>query len=335
MVNSANSFSKKEIFYVVADMWACGWYRCNTPGVELNKRGHHVMLHGEFDLEAIPFLDVIIFQRQCQDTAIEAIDRANQFGATTVYELDDDLWNIDPTNPAYEFWNQPGMLQSLVECVRKVKVVTTTTPRLAQVLSRFNKNVYVLPNMLPQEYWQVEQVDQKRKDTLVIGWAGSQHHWIDLKILEGIIEQILDEYPFVEFHIAGAKEMPFKPHDRLIKIEPVGLEDYAEILSGFNIALAPLTDSHFNKCKSDLKFVEYGMVGSAVVASKVEAYTNTIIHGENGFLARNAKDWLKYIKRLVEDEKLRSTVSANAKKYAETRTIEKNIGLWEKAYGLK
>ncbi len=322
-----------EIFYLVADFHACGWYRCHTPGMELNKRGHHVMLHDKLPMEHLPMLDVIIFQRQCDPYFGHMMDEANALGKTTVFELDDDLWNIHPTNPGYKFWHQTEVIRGLEECIRKAKVVTTTTPALAKILNRFNKNVHILPNMLPAEEWQVKK--KRKRNKIVIGWAGSKHHWTDLLILRGILDQILNEYPNVEFQIVGPEYVPFMKHERMIALDPVAIEDYAKLLSGFDIGLAPLDDSQFNKGKSDLKFLEYAMAGLAVVASKVDSYSNTIIHGETGFLANNNKDWLKYIKRLVEDEKLRTEMQGKAKKYAETRTIEKNIHLWEEAYGLK
>jgi glycosyltransferase involved in cell wall biosynthesis len=76
------------------------------------------------------------------------------------------------------------------------------------------------------------------------------------------------------------------------------------------------------------------MVGLPVVASHVESYAHSIVNGENGFIAKNSKDWLKYLRRLVEDAELRDEMGRAAKQLAESRTIDKNIALWEKAYGL-
>ncbi len=283
----------------------------------------------------IPNLDIIVFQRQSSPVALKAISTANSLGKMTIYEIDDDFWNLDKANPAYEFWNQPGVLQTTEACIKQAKVVTTTTPRLARFLSGFNKNVYILPNMLPGECWKVSKDKKGKDEPLVIGWAGGMSHFADLKVLGGTIEQLLDEYPNIEFHVAGAAEVPFYPHERAKGLAPVPIADYAQLLKGFDIGIAPLTGSHFNNCKSDLKFLEYSMVGIPSVVSKVESYAASVEHGTNGFLANNSKDWLKYLRRLIEDADLRDRIGANAKEFAESRTIEKNIGLWEKAYGIE
>jgi len=324
----------KEIFYVVGDYRACGWYRCHVPGLVLSERGHHVMLNSALQTNEISLLDVIVWQRQCSSSVIEAIETANSMGKTTVYEIDDNLWNLSKTNPAYEFWNRPGSLKMTEEAIRRVKVVTTTTPRLATLLGRFNPSVAILPNMLPEEQWRVEKKNKKKGERLVIGWAGGEAHWDDLKVLQGVIDHLLEEYPDIEFHIAGAGEVPLNEHERAVGLESVPIEDYAKLLRGFDIGLVPLADVHFNNCKSDLKFLEYAALGIPTVASKVDSYEASVIHGVNGFLAGNAKDWLKYLRRLIEEEDLRIRIGAKAKEFASTRMIEKNIGLWETAYGL-
>ena len=326
----------KRIFYLVADYGGCGWYRCHVPGVALMKRGHDVILDHKINTAIAESFDIIVFQRQVHPGILEVLKYANSIGKTTVYELDDDIWNIDMTNPGYPFWSKPHNLEAAQNTIREAKLVTTTTKRLARYMNRFNKNTFVLPNMLPEEHWRVKPLRKKKGDPLIVGWAGSMHHWQDLNILEGTIQQVIDEYPNIEFDIAGAGDaIPFRPHERMILWPSVKIEEYPKIINHFDIGLAPVTDKHFNKCKSDLKFIEYGMLGVPGIFSKVESYTGTVIHGENGFLAKNTKDWLRFIKLLIEDQDLRKTIGKNAKEYAITRTIDKNIHLWEEAYGIE
>ncbi|MFZ3062492.1 MAG: glycosyltransferase [Actinomycetota bacterium] len=316
----------------MADWWGCAWYRCHVPGLELKRRGHSVVLDDAIDPEGLKEFDVVVFQRQCSEASWQAIQYVNSLGKLSVYELDDDLWHIDRTNPAFSYWT-PEKLRGVESCIAESQVVTTTTPYLAERLTRFNKKIFILPNMLPKEQW---QLSKKAKDNrkLVLGWAGGTSHWPDLRILEGTIEQLLDDYTEIEFHIAGAGPVPFKKHERLKGLESVKIEQYPKLLSGFDVGLAPLVDTQFNRAKSDLKFLEYAMAGLAVVASKVESYKGSIIHGQNGFMAKNTKDWIKYLKRLIEDAELRQRIATNARQFAETRTIESNIWMWERAYGI-
>lgn len=326
-----------SIFYIVDDYWACAWYRCHVPGMELKRRGHDVVMDSRLTQNQLEASDVVVFQRQWHPAAVEAMTKVKSLGKLTVYELDDDIWNLHPSNPGYEAWTRrPEVLGGAETMIREADLVTTTTPVMARLLRRLNKNVQILPNMLPAEHWQVRRERPADYDRVAIGWAGSASRGHDVGIIKHVVPQLLDRYPQVDFLLAGDdSNMVFAPHERIRGLEPSTIERYPLTLAEFDIGLAPIIDSRFNQAKSDLKFVEYGMLGIPTVASFVEPYVRSIVNTENGFLAKNDKDWLKYLVRLIEQPDLRERVGARAKEFAETRTIDKNIGLWEKAYGLE
>jgi SAM-dependent methyltransferase len=63
--------------------------------------------------------------------------------------------------------------------------------------------------------------------------------------------------------------------------------EYLDHMSKAEIALLPLADNLFNRCKSDLKFVEAGACGCAVLASPT-VYEHSLKDGETGILVREA-----------------------------------------------
>jgi glycosyltransferase involved in cell wall biosynthesis len=324
---------KKKIYYWGADWFGTAWYRCHVPGVELKKRGYEVVLDDKLSRRAVREFDVIVFQKKWEPGALEAIQDANRLGKLTVYEIDDDVWHIDPANPSYPFWT-PEKLRIVQLCIKECQVVTASTDYLAKVVQKFNPNVFVLPNMLPEEFWRFGP-RKPRRGKIVVGWAGSVSHWSDLCILKGTVEQILDAYPNLYFEVVGMKTYPFRKHERMRVLEPKKVEGYPELLRRFDIGLAPIIDNEFNRCKSDLKFIEYGMAEVAFIGSKVEPYIRSVKHGETGYLVRNPKDWLKYIRRLIENPSLREKLVKKAKEFAQKRTIARNIHLWEKVYRLR
>jgi len=299
----------------------------------LREMGHEVRLQDTLEFDDIDWCDVLVIQRVAEAGMDRAIEYAKAHGKLTVYDLDDDLWNIPDTNPSRQTWNR-SRLAALVVALRAVDRVTTSTQPLARLLRAYNRDVRVIPNMLPAEHWPAHGKNVDHTSPLVIGWAGGITHHQDLREVADVIEQMLGRHPSVEVHFAGADPQWFAPHERLKFVEGVLLPDYAKLLSGFDIAIAPLHDSRFNESKSDLKILEYSMIGLPVVASKVTAYSSSIRHGETGFLARNPKDWLKSLNTLVDDPGLRSRVGAAARLWAETRTVQRNISLWERAYDI-
>lgn len=324
----------RRILFVPSGAGACTWYRCLTPAKALHARGHLVRVDPRITAAAVDWCDVLVAQRACASVMLDVFEYLKGRGATAIYDIDDDLWNISPSNPAHAFWHRPEAQLILTKLVRMADLVTTTTPALAAKLSWFNRNVAILPNMLPEEYWPEAGKELRHADPLVVGWAGSRTHAEDFRVLDGVLNRVLDRFPNVEVHLAGASQEWLEPHERILHLSEVEIADYAGLIGGFDVAVAPLKVSKFNQCKSDLKVLEYSMVGLPTVATKVDSYSSFIRHGENGMLASSAKDWLSCVARLIEDSDLRRSLGASARKAAERRTMSKNVSLYEKAYRL-
>lgn len=273
----------KRVRFVTDDTAASRWYRAEVPAAELRRRGHEAVVADKLEKDQVPALDVLVLHRQFGQGARAALEDANAQGVLTVYDIDDDYWNISPENPVFRRWRQPGIIESLEACVREARAVTTPSPELAEFLRRLNGKVLVLPNMLPVESWPPPKrvVDEER---VVLGWGGSASHVPDLRILSGVVEQIVAEDPRVEFHCHGLKEVPFAEHERIHVLPGVPLAEYPELVATFDVGLVPLLDTQENRRKSDLKVLEYGAAGLPVVASKVALYERSVRHGENGFL---------------------------------------------------
>lgn len=325
----------KRIAYIADNTWACAWYRCHAPGMELLRRGHDVTLHEEIRTLAREKPDVLIVQAMVHPDLFRIATQLQSEGTLLVYDQDDEPFSLHPENPGYGFWNAPDVQEMVARFLRAADIVTTTTPELADSFRRFNRQVVVLPNMLPSEHWPRERRPVVERQPLVVGWAGSSSHAPDLREIEDLLLQTLERFEQVEVHLAGAREHWLRrTHPRLKLLAPVVIEEYAGLLDGFDIALAPLANNKFNRGKSDLKAVEYGMIGLPVIASKMPSYERLIRQGENGFLAVTQKDWLQRLSALIQDCVLRDRLGSALHAQARQRIIELNIGAWEKVYGI-
>ncbi|MDP2183248.1 MAG: glycosyltransferase family 4 protein [Actinomycetota bacterium] len=324
----------KNIAFLVSSFWGVAWYRCHVPGVELKRRGHNVVMTDRLEDIDVDACDIFVALRQQVPKVLEVVQYLNAMGRMTVADIDDDYWNLAPDNPARLSWN-PEMLERLADIARACQVATTTTPELAEILRRINPATTILPNMLPDEHWAIEPKDSAQSDRLVLGWGGSTSHRSDVRMVGPVLVQLLDEFPELELHLAGAEPDWVPAHPRIRFVDTVPIEQYAHVLQDFDIAVAPLVDTRFNRCKSDLKYMEYAMLGLPVVASAVEPYTRTIRHGENGFLVKNTKGWLKSLRALIRDAELRHSIGSAGRVLAETRLMSRNIERWEKVYRIE
>jgi glycosyltransferase involved in cell wall biosynthesis len=101
---------------------------------------------------------------------------------------------------------------------------------------------------------------------------------------------------------------------RRVWTQPV--TSYAKNYSKFDVSLAPIKNTMFNRVKSQLKVIEAGFYKKAIIASNLGPYTIDLIHasrngnfveGGNAFLVnenRNHSDWSKYITMLYRNPNL-------------------------------
>lgn len=90
---------------------------------------------------------------------------------------------------------------------------------------------------------------------------------------------------------------------------------YAKNYSKFDVSLAPIKNTMFNRMKSQLKVIEAGFYKKALIASEIGPYTIDLKHClENGNFvdgnamlvkeSRNHSDWSKFIEKLIKNPNL-------------------------------
>jgi glycosyltransferase involved in cell wall biosynthesis len=312
----------------------CGQYRIGMPMWALGRMGHDTTPFSVLNTELPEDLDVLVGQQVCGPERSERwleIARQPVRAMAMVYEMDDDVWSVHPTNPAFAGLHEPGLLPSLEACLAVADAATVTTDHLAEVVSRFNPNVHVLPNCIDQSLLEHER---PRAEKVTIGWAGGSSHENDFASVRGDLRSFFGRNPDVDLHFIGPNFGPMvgRPDARNTPWS-TNIGDYLKSID-FDIGIAPLAYHRFNKSKSDLKALEFAALGIPVVASNFGPYPDSIEHGVTGFLVKHPHEWSKYLRALVNDEAMRTEMGANAKRWAATRTIQANAWRWEQTYTL-
>jgi hypothetical protein len=124
---------------------------------------------------------------------------------------------------------------------------------------------------------------------------------------------------------------------RVIALKPE-LVEYTRFLPWFtqqrwDIALAPLIDSPFTRCKSDIKFLDYAALGAAGIYSRVPAYELSVHHLETGWVAENTVEaWRTALETLIVDKDLRTALARDAHRYLDAkRVLVKSTVAWPTA----
>ncbi|MGA9348461.1 MAG: glycosyltransferase [Anaerolineae bacterium] len=165
----------------------------------------------------------------------------------------------------------------------------------------------------------------KRK---VIGYMGTLTHDDDLMMILPALRTVWQRHrEEIEFQMVGVvgradtlralKGLPV----RTVRFRPKQSE-YPSFMSWFSshlrwdIAISPLEDTPFNRCKSDIKFLDYSAIGAAGIYSQAPAYESSVRHLETGWLAENdVGAWVEALEALLSDDCLRTQMAQNATRY--------------------
>ncbi len=317
-----------------------GHYRGIYPARALRRLGHQADWQVGFAYEAKEFrpldlsYDVYVFRMASSSTAEALLQRLAALGKVGLVDVDDNVRTVPFYNPKFRvFRERGGRALRLERCVRAADGVIVSTPELAELLTPLNPNTFPLPNCVDLEdpVWnpRVERVGNR----VTVGWAGSPTHLEDFRPLVPVLEAVCRRYPQVRVAVGGPRDvfdlLANIPEGQKEYLPPVPFRKYPEMLARFDIGLVPLLDNSFNRCKSDLKGLEYSALGIPFLASPLPAYTRLVRDGENGFLCPNRRAWFGRLCRLVEDEGLRRRMGEKAREMLADRMYERYAPLWE------
>jgi glycosyltransferase involved in cell wall biosynthesis len=322
-------------------------------------------------------------------------------GIPVILDLDDHF-SLGPDHPMYLTSKKEKWADTILKHVKMADAVTTTTPLFADVLRKYNKNVYVLPNAINPENSQFSEKKNK-SERMRFGIVCGSAHLKDIELLEGISslpKEIRDKMQIVlcGFDLNGTTTIfnrqtgevtrrPIYPHESVwTKYEQIltdnyknlspehvsflkkymahiddpftddyyrrmctrEIQRYATHYENVDVLLAPLKENDFNYVKSQLKVIEAGFTGCAIIAQNYGPYKLDlrpyIIKGGqidqegNGLLVesrKNHKEWAKYIRYCVEHPEDVERMKENLKKtvqgeYSLENITKKRVELYKK-----
>lgn len=316
---------------------ACPYIRIVSPFRKLSYDDFIFFMYGMDSYSVINWgkviqdkiFDVIIVER-IMPFMTTILNSALANNIKLIYETDDDLLSLKEDNSSFEYVNR--CRQEIINFIDNSSVVVVSTPELAK---RFeNKNVEVIRNYLVSDCLAIKG-SINNNDRLKIGYFGTRTHSKDLNIIKEPIMKLKDNYDF-DFQIIGGFDEDIASECYDIVELPDNSNDFEVFMkwlsknAKWDIGIAPLEDSFFNKGKSELKYIEFTALGIPGVYSDVEVYNSVIKDGYNGFLAISDEDWFNKIELLIKDVTLRKEILSNATKdIIENYSIENRAKQWK------
>lgn len=313
-----NARRKLKVQYAPADVGGTSFHWCRLPAKLINDSGlAEAQVDRKFDFDT----DVMIIQRQVFPKIIPALKEFQRRGGVVIYWLEDQVFLLPLTSPVWREYGQ-RTCGGIGEIVSVCDAVTCSSAPLAKYLSQWNKKIKVLPHIMLKKWGNFPKPEPRKDKSVRILWTTTAHHRHDFPIVEHALKDICHKHKNVKVVIWGfitKNMMEMIPRDQLEFYGWVPIEDYFECLTAMDadIGIAPLEqDSIYNEAKTNLKWLEYGLMGYAPVVSDVTPY-RCVEDGVTGLVVKKNKHihWLESLDKLVTDKKLRKSIAKNVHEY--------------------
>jgi len=313
-------------------------YRCIHLQEQLWELGHDARVAEWFqetaiDIDEALHSDVIFLYRlEMGQVLRQLINRAHELHKPIIFDTDDLIFEPDlieqhravqNLSPSDQIQHANGVRRYL-ETLQASDTVVTATPLLAEFARRRGKPAYVHRNSLGQGTFAhadrllAQRRQRLRRNEVVIGYgSGTPTHDVDFEEATAALITVLDRFHQAQLWIAGPLTIPPELERFGTRVRRFPLMDWRgwfELLGKIDIALAPLEQNNlFNRAKSEIKFMEAGILGVPLVASNSDPFRDSITEGEDGLLVADEVEWTRALTSLIEQPERRARIGERAR----------------------
>ena len=246
-----------------------------------------------------------------REEMLKMLDLRAWSGAKWILDVDDNMYAVSAENPVKS--NVDKMLNNLELCCSLADGMTVSVPKLKEIYTKLNPNIYVIPNGQEPSNWKKTVYKNKK---IRIGWRGASGHKADASLIAPALKELHKNYDFEFVTLGVATDIKSEHHNFVPAME------YFEVLDlmKLDIAVVPLINSPYNQCKSNIAVQEFSMLKIPVVASPTENQKDMpILYAKNNF------EWYQNLEKLILDKKLREKQGQEQYEFIRNNYYEKDL----------
>jgi glycosyltransferase involved in cell wall biosynthesis len=314
--------------------WALYRYRVKQKIEQLHAVGARVnVVHFDSpDLVsvALEHSHTILYRLPITERLMELASEAKKGGLPLIFDIDDLIFDlqicqeIDGIQILNDLDRQEYLqnMARIVEAMKLCKYGLAPTRPLKDRLERMGLKTYVHRNGIETEMMQISErairgkIDKKQ--VIISYMSGSNTHNRDFQICSRALAEILEKYDSVRLYIFGwlTTDDLLKPYEsKIVHIPFMHWRELAVFTKDVDINLSPLEENEFCNSKSELKYLEAGILEIPTIASPRLAFSEVIRHGENGLLAETHEEWVQSLDLLIQDKAIRTAMGKRAREH--------------------
>lgn len=229
-------------------------------------------------------------------------------GRPMVYDFDDAVFlpNVSEANRSVGALKYP---QKVGQIIRRCAHVIAGNDFLAAFARAHNPAVTVIPTCVDTDLFAPAATATRPVPRL--GWIGTPTTVPYLAVLRPILAELAQASRFT-LRVCGAGA-PFDAPGVAVEHDRWMLEREVELFNTCDVGVYPLDDDDWGRGKCGFKAIQFMACGVPVVAAPVGVNREIIQDGVNGFLAATRDEWVRKLRRLIEDPDLRRDMGRRAR----------------------
>lgn len=312
---------------------ACDFYRCIFPSIALSEKCPGRVYH-----TVVPYLEenyyrmcgVVKIHRWSTSSQLDKFTNIllrykNAYGYSIIYDADDIMFAEDfpQYNIARSYYMNAQVRKAIVNMMTYSDYISVSTEYLRDYYAyklQIPKNRFiVIKNHIPKwwvghNYNDLKNVHKKKP---IIGFVcGPTHASIDPNIEDdftNILPWIIDNINNYEFKFVGCLPKQLEKYvdeGKITFIKGWSTINYGWMIGkqGFDIVIAPLKDSVFNRSKSNIKLLEFWASGIPIITSDIPTYSqyHNLTFSDNNQLDNLVNKLivdLKFYRQIIKDNR--------------------------------
>ncbi len=244
--------------------------------------------------------DAVILQRKLLPTwQLYLLRRAAR---VLVYDFDDAVFLRDSYSA--KGLHSARRLQRFAAMMDTADIVVAGNSFLADQAARWtpSNRIHVIPTCVnPNDYPLARHLQDGTGVELV--WVGSSSTLRGLEAIRPLLETLGQHWPGLRLRLVCDRFLALQ--NLRVMACPWSQASEAADIAAADIGISWLPEDSWSRGKCGLKVLQYMAAGLPVVANPVGVQGDLVRHGETGFLAQTAGEWLEAIGRLARHPDLR------------------------------
>ena len=259
----------KILFLVYNRTDACSFYRSGGIIHDLEKRTNHEISILEWkdanlDWQSIPKYDIIMMQRPYTEQALNLCVYLKNFNVKIWVDHDDNLFEVNPENKMVQFYDNPTTQNIIKQIIQLADVVSVTNEYLRCYLNKLNDNIWIIPNAF-NDHLLKRRKFEAREDVAL--WRGGHTHIYDIMCYQEPINSMAKKYEDWKFVFVGYSPWVLESTPNKSNSKETDIISYFNVINKLkpSVMHIPLHNNTFNRCKSNIAFIEGTYAGAVCV----------------------------------------------------------------------